>query len=99
MSKKYYFLYENDEVCNDIDYVKNYMKKHGIKEIEIFKAKPYRVEGKAFYCVKYGLCGDDTFEHCGNECSFYEPRNGKSGVCIYHRHWFYEPGEKIKINL
>lgn len=58
------------------------MKAEGVTEREFFQAVPDRNTGY-FYCTKYDELG--SVGTCGKTCDNYDPRNGKSGICSYHR--------------
>lgn len=45
-----------------------------------------------FFCIHFQEVCEKG--HCGKECKFYKPRNGKSGCCI-HVGQLYEPTSKF----
>ena len=99
MSKVYYCkeIYPDDcELLNE-NYIKAYMKEHGILELEVNVAKretnfPY------FYCKLYMEVGK-IGESCGKICYKYIPNNGKNGRCKYYGYVYEITDEKKTIKL
>jgi len=57
-----------------------------------------RVTGEGFfYCKKYNAAGITADSGCGKLCEFYEPRNGKSGICKYWGYTYEEGINKYKL--
>lgn len=80
--RKYYFT-KNAENCYTLDHHKSVMKFNLLNELELFEAIIHRGSG-FFYCKCFGEVGESNGT-CGKECHKYKPRNGKSGICIFHR--------------
>jgi len=98
MNTKFYFQYENSEMCMTRAYFDNYMEQNKLTEMEVFEARPEIPGGGVFWCKEHLFCDDDTKYTCGKiNCKEYEPRNKISGVCKHHAHWFYKHGDKITL--
>ena len=96
MKAKFYFQYNDSEMCYDEDYFQSIMDDEGLNELEVFDAIPETIKG-VFWCKEQMFCGDDTQDTCGKQCFDYEPRNGKSGCCKHHTHWLRTHGNKIEL--
>jgi hypothetical protein len=92
---KYYFRTEDSEMYYMLDYHLEQAKEEGLTEIELFTAIPQKVEG-----IIWCKAADDFGEkgECGKICYFYNPRNGKSGMCKEQGR-FYEPDKKVKFQV
>lgn len=100
--KKLYFENDDSEMCFPETYFQHLMKENGLSEIEVLKAKKYKLDN-VFWCKEFQEIGQTgskfTFDQCGHECKSYLPRNGKSGCCKHYSKTFYEPDEKIILKL
>ena len=56
----------------------------------VYPAKRIKLNGE-FQCMKYHSFHTSGEGDCGSECPGYKPRNGKSGCCVHHCSWSYEP--------
>lgn len=87
---KYFFRKSEDwdfaEMCYTLQYHKDYMREHDIKEMQVYEAKR-ETSNLYFYCNHFGEIGESN-DTCGKGCDLYKPRNGKSGVCIHHRNCY-----------
>ena len=94
--KRLFFESKYDEICHDESYFQCQMKYEKLKEINVFKAEPYKEKG-IFWCSEYSFYGDGTDEYCGkkNGCDEYEPRNRKNGRCKFHSVNLYTHGDEI----
>jgi hypothetical protein len=90
---KFYFRRFDDELCFTEKYHLENMKDEGIKELQVFEAKPFWDE-QYFFCRAVNECGEKG--NCGKECEDYEPCNGKNGRCR-HMGKFYEPGNAVTL--
>ena len=93
---KYYFYNDGDEMCVELEGIKDKMRWAKIKEKEVFEAKMITGDN-VFYCREYGEMGE-TGHGCGKECKDYKPRNGKNGRCVSSANC-YEPSKKVLIKL
>lgn len=100
MRKNLYFLTAHDDICHHELYFRQIMRDEGLTEIEVFKAEPFKIKG-IFWCSEHGFCGDGSENYCGkvNDCKQYQPRNGKSGCCVFHSSILYEHGDKVTLKL
>ncbi len=94
---KYYFRDNTEGNCYELDYHYDYMADEGIKEMILYPAIIEYNNGW-FYCQEIGECGESGLSDCGRECKQYEPRNGKSGRCRFHRST-YIAGDPVTIIL
>ena len=92
---KFYFRNADDELCYQKEYFLSDMKDEGLKELELFLAKPIK-DDEYFFCKAVDEMG--TKGDCGKHCNAYEPKNRKSGCCRY-KGKLYEPGEKVVIKI
>lgn len=95
MKKKLYFQDNvESEICHPIEWYLEYMKENELTEIKVFEARVERDTGY-FYCKGVQEIGESN-NACGKGCEYYQPRNGKNGIC---RHWgyLYEPTDVSKI--
>ena len=90
---KYYFISDYDETCYTAKGVLEYMEENGLTELTVNIAEIEKVEGY-FYCLDIMDMGEKG--DCGKYCSGYSPRNGKSGICKWHRN-FHEPTDKTRL--
>ena len=88
---KYYFR-KNDDLCYTIKHHKEWMKKIGIKKLELIEAGREKLNN-LFFCKFH--CDICEVGGCGKHLKCYIPNNGKSGRCK-HYGYFYEPTDKIK---
>jgi len=87
-----YYFRKDDEWCYPLKVQKDFMKKNGLNEMEVYKA--VRDVGEGFFtCIEYVEIGESS-DSCGKQCDKYNPRNGKNGICKHHRNT-YSHGEKI----
>ena len=53
------------------------------------------IGGPFFWCSKWNEVGERGDGDCGAECQYYQPRNGKNGICLHWRHSFVETGRMV----
>jgi hypothetical protein len=92
MSKSLYFEKDSD-MCYTIQAHFEAMKEQDIKQMTVFKAKVERGTGM-FFCKAFGEVGE-AGEGCGKECSEYNPRNGKSGICKHYGYVYEQTDKKL----
>ena len=92
---KFYFRNADAELCYQKKYWLSEMKDEGLKELEVYEARPIK-DDNFFFCKAVEECGEKG--NCGRECEDYEPRNGKSGCCR-HVGKLYEAGEKVLLKM
>ena len=94
---KYYFQYDDSEMCYDEDYFQSIMLDENMKEMEVLEAVPERIPG-VFWCQMHCFSSDDSASTCGKfNCNQYEPRNKKNGRCIHHCIDLFTHGDKITL--
>lgn len=99
MKKRYFFENEDADHCYTEAYFQEKMKDEELAEITVLGANKSK-EKDFFYCKAIGeVCSmPPDGEPCGQECTDYEPRNGKSGCCRY-RSTLFEHGEEVILKL
>lgn len=88
---KFYFQ-KHAERCYELSHHYDYMEENGLKELEVFEAKILR-GGGYFFCKYFYECGESG--ECGKICEAYKPRNGKNGICKYHRNLYEQTDKKL----
>lgn len=93
---KYFFLTKDAQSCYTKDWIVDQIRAQGFDELKVFTAQretnvPY------FFCSYFGETGE-VGEGCGKECSAYDPRNGKSGICKHYRNC-YTPDKEVLISI
>lgn len=96
MKTKYYFEALDSELCYTLDYHLDQAREQGLSRIELYEAVPEKVNG-FFFCRAVNAVGEDGY--CGSQCTDYEPRNGKSGMCRHRSNTMYEHGEKVTFTV
>lgn len=91
-----FFPEEDQGFCLTIDYFENKMRQEGLTEIDAYVAKTDHSSGFAWCKAEHEFI--ERGEGCGNDCSMYKPRNGKSGCCVYQVNG-YQSGEKVTLRL
>ena len=73
------------------------------KEIETLDDGDFFIEYKygkgnvdGWWCIQIGEGMFETSESCGRECVYYDPRNGKNGMCKNLRPSVIETGKTFK---
>ena len=95
MKKKYYFENEDAEHCYTEEYFQDTMRFDEITEMTVLEAIPAKISKSEFiYCKENETVGEKS--ECGRNCPYYEPRNGKNGMCK-HRGKLYEHGDEVKL--
>lgn len=94
MSKLYFCEAIDDLRCMGLATIRQYMKEHGVKRIEITEARRITGEGY-FFCKEFQDIGESR-DGCGILCDKYKPNNGKNGRCK-HYGYCYEPTDKTRI--
>lgn len=94
---KYYFSDHDEEMSFTLEAHKQQMRDNEETERTVFKAIKSN-QTDYFYCNAIGEVGSKPpdGEPCGIGCSFYEPRNGKSGCCKSFRK-LYTASDKSKL--
>jgi hypothetical protein len=93
---KFYFYDKDDEFCHNLSDIKDRIFDDELTEKKVFEAK--RETGNAtFFCKKQQFVGESG-QHCGKECEYYKPRNGKNGRCI-HSGYCYYPDKEVLIKI
>lgn len=95
--KKLYIYDEFDELCIDMDSVKERMADDGIAEKTVSEAIVDH-DTSYFWCLEsQDVCmsGEGT---CGKDCKEYEPRNKRFGVCKWLRRCRM-PGEDVIVKI
>jgi hypothetical protein len=87
-----------EDFCYTLEKIKKEAKKKGLNQIEIFEAEK-EIGSDAFFCNKYSEIMGKGFGYCGKECNFYQPRNGKSGICKHNKPTYLKTNKKLIINL
>jgi hypothetical protein len=93
--KLYFSNITSEERCYPLDYIKQKAKEEGVRQIEVREAER-EINSDAFYCSKEDEIMGKGFGYCGKECKFYQPRNGKSGICRHNKQ-VYTPKKEVKI--
>lgn len=94
---KYYFINPEDELCYTKDYILDYMLENDIKHLEVHEAVPI-IGHDMGWCQEHVTIIDKGEGFCGKGCQFYNPRNGKSGICSSLGRT-YERGNKVKMEI
>ena len=92
---RYYFEVGNWENCFDLDYYKDRII-DGEKSIDLVGAV-IDYGGDSLWCVTQGEMIERGDNDCGKMCSFYQPRNGKSGMCKEARNGYTYNGESFTL--
>lgn len=98
MSKpKLYFQTKESEYCQSLESFKNEMKINDVKEMTVYEAvkddsKDY------FFCQAVGEVTENN-GICGRDCTDYEPRNGKSGICNHKSCCYFPTNKTLTIKL
>ncbi len=96
-AEKYYFEFDDSEICCTKEYFDDIMEQNGLKDIEVYEALPEKICGM-FWCKVQHFCGDDSKDSCGKQCTDYAPRNKRSGCCKYYTTQLYIKGNKLTLN-
>lgn len=96
MSRLYFI--KSDENCTSIEGVRDYMHDHDLKELTVVEAER-EVGADCFYCKKYAEVSGKGYGYCGVSCPDYNPRNGKSGICVHNKPVYIESDRTKTINL
>jgi hypothetical protein len=92
---KYYFRNKDSVYCYTMEKHQLDAQEEGLSQLELFRAIPEKVDGM-FWCRAVEAAGEDG--SCGIQCKYYEPKNGRSGMCR-HKSGFHMPGEKVIIKV
>jgi hypothetical protein len=95
--KKLYFYNEGDEICVSIESIKEMMIDDELTEKTVSEAV-IDPDKSYFWCTETGDAGLSDEGTCGKYCEYYKPRNGKSGVCLFHRRCR-TPGKEITVKI
>lgn len=97
-SKKYFCEAINEDFCYGLSYFIEEMKEQELTELTVALARR-DTDKNYFFCSAHEVCINKTDDaQCGNECTFYEPRNGKKGCCK-NRKPCYEPGDEFTLTV
>jgi len=89
--EKFYIDELDDTFVGTIEQVKQRAIKRNEDYVRAYEA--VKVTGTdLFFCIHFQEVCEKG--HCGKECEFYKPRNGKSGCCS-HVGQLYEPTSKF----
>jgi hypothetical protein len=70
------------------------MAENNLKELELTLAEKEK-DSDFFLCKKVMDVGEKG--NCGKICDFYDPRNGKSGICKHYSNNIFEETDEKKI--
>ena len=73
-----------------IDNIISFMKDNDIKSMKVSLGKVIRNSDYFFCLADFEVYSRGT--NCGKQCPYYEPRNGKSGICKSYGYTF-EPAK------
>lgn len=93
-----YFKKGKEEMCYDLETIRDHMRIDHIKELQVFEAE-IDIGTGTFYCSKFGGVGDNSDMGCGKTCDEYAPRNGRSGICRYKRNTYSQTDRLVWIKL
>jgi len=97
MKRKLYFR-DGEDTCKELPDIIDEMEEEGITELDVFRAVVERGTGY-FFCTIIDECMDSSDKPCSKRsCSYYQPRNGKSGICKNYG-YVYEYGKKETIRI
>ena len=95
--EKYYFENEDATECYTEEYFQDTMRLEELTEISVLEAIPAKIKTSEYiYCKEIGEVGEKS--ECGKNCPYYEPRNGKNGMCK-HRGKLFEHGGDVILKL
>jgi len=95
--EKLYFENEHSESCTELsDHLLN-AKYSGLKDIELIEAIPNTDMKGYVWCMELTMAV--SMPECRKSyCSYYDPLNGKNGVCSF-RGKLYRKGQKVKFDV
>jgi hypothetical protein len=91
--KNRYFFRDGDADCYALQSHVEHMKENHITEMTLWLAEK-ETDAPYFFCKHFLEIGEKSEGGCGNLCTEYKPKNGKSGVCK-HYGYTYEQTEII----
>jgi len=96
-TEKLYFKDEESETCYELSEHLFEAKYEGLKEIEIIEAIPDTETKGYIWCMEMTMPVPQP-ECKKSFCSYYDPLNGKNGVCSF-RGKLYTKGKKVKFEV
>lgn len=97
MKEKMYFEVDRWESCFPLQHFLDEIDRDQNLVFKLQIAKRIKSDG-TFYCITEGECFDNDGTICGERnCQFYEPRNGKNGICKSHRNCYEPVGEELTL--
>lgn len=101
MKTTYYSTSTDAEMCYPYEHFKELAKDMftddpDLKEIILYEWNYVRGTG-TFWCTEVGEGFESSEDQCGMACDFYEPRNGKNGICKHHRSPMDLNGQRVVI--
>lgn len=97
MKTKLYFRHKDDEHCFNKEFHFEKGKLNGQQTVVLYEAVPEKLDG-VFFCRATEVVGEDD-GGCGKLCEFYDPRNGKSGMCRHKDKTTYSPGKEVTFKV
>lgn len=95
--EKLYFENEHSESCTELsDHLLN-AKYSGLKEIELLEAIPDSDTKGLVWCMELTMAVS-RHECRKSYCSYYDPLNGKNGICSF-RGKLYRKGAMVKFDV
>lgn len=81
--KKLYIYNQDDQLCIDMDAVKDRMRDDELTEKTVTEAVVDH-DKSYFWCLATQDVGETGEGTCGKDCKDYKPRNGKFGACEWY---------------
>ena len=95
--EKLYFNNNESETCYDLEEHLFQAKCDNLKEIELIEAIPINDPKGYVWCTE--KCTAVNKSECRKAyCNYYDPLNGKNGVCSF-RGKLYTKGQKVKFDI